>query len=172
MTAPRATLVVQFGESADSSAFVAYEFDDVLNVDSSGGTKSSWLPGEVIYFVVQHDPSLRVDAILPTGAAGTIVDCGTVTRTRKQELSWPDIDTEQELSHIPTAMPALSWYGAPGTGLKLSDRTITLTGGAPSTCDAVIPIEARLYQFIPPPLELATEEDTHRVIIYIYMEAA
>jgi hypothetical protein len=172
MTAPRATLVVQFGESADSTAFVTAEFDDVLNVDSAGEVKSSWLPGDSIFFLVQHDPSLRIDAILPTGNSGTIVDCGIVSRSRDQELSWPDINTEQELSHNSTFFPTLTWYGSPGYGLKLNGRTLTIAGGAPCTCDAVIPIEARLFQYIPPQLVLATEDDIYRIIIYIYMEAA
>lgn len=172
MSAPQATLVIQFGEGADSSLFVAAEFDEVLNVSASGENKTSWLPGETPWFWVQHDPALRIASILPTGAAGDVIAYDTARRTRNQELSWPNIDTAIELSHIPASAPTLTWYGAPGTGLQRDGRTLRITGGAPCTCDAVIPIEVHLYRFIPPPLELPTAEDKYRVILYITMEAA
>jgi len=168
----QATLVVRFGEGADSNAFVVAEFDELLNVSAAGESKSSWLPGDSIYFWVQHDPALRIASILPTGAAGDIVAYGPTRRSREQELSWPDTDTTVELSHIPASTPLLAWYGAPGTGLQLDNRTVRITGGAPCTCDAIITIDVHLYRFIPPPLDLPTAEDKYRTILYITMEAA
>jgi hypothetical protein len=172
MIPPQTTLVIQFGDGADSAAFAVAEFDEVLNTSPNGESKSSWLIGESINFWVQHDPSLRVASILPTGAAGEVISHGIARRKRDQELSWPDVETAVELSHIPASAPALTWYGLPGTGMQLDGRSLRITGGAPCTCDAVIPIDVHLFRFIPPVLELATAEDKYRVILYITMEAA
>lgn len=171
MTAPKATLVVRFGDQSASEAFVAAEFDDVLNGDGAGNIKTEWHPGDDIWFWVQHDTSVRIAAIKPTGGAGDVVECGVASRTKKQELAWPDTETPNELSYIPSAQPTMTWYGAPGKGMTISGRSVSITGGAPCTCDAVIPIGVRLYRFIPPSLSLARDTDIYRVIIYIYMES-
>ena len=54
-----ATIVVEFGTGADSSAFVAVELDDHLNKDADGETKTQFNPGDQVWFWVQHDASLR-----------------------------------------------------------------------------------------------------------------
>jgi hypothetical protein len=172
MNAPQATLVVQFGDQGTSDAFVAAEFDDKLNVDSSAQVKTIWNPGDEIWFWVQHDDSVRIAAVKPTGSAGDIVDCGIAERNVEQQLAWPDTETTVELSHIPLSTPSFTWYGAPGVGLSFSGRTISINSGAPCTCDAAIPISVHLFRFIPPALTLADESEIYRVIIYIYMEAA
>jgi hypothetical protein len=164
--------VVQFGDQAPVDAFVVAEFDDTLNIDGSGNVKTTWHAGDEIWFWVQHDASVRIAHIKPTGGSGDIVDCGWSHRSKTQELTWPDVETINELSYIPSAAITLKWYGTPGEGLAVSGRSISIAGSAPCTCDATIPMGVRLYRFIPPALALSGDADIYRVVIYIYMESA
>lgn len=164
-----ATIVVEFGSGADSSAFVAVELDDTLNIDSEGEVKSQFVPGDQVWWWVQHDPSLRIDRIACT--SGMVVPAGTVSRTRDQELTWTTAEEGQELSHIPSGNPTLRWYGNTGQGLSRDGRKLSLTGGLPCTADATIPIQVQLYRYVPPPMNLSGEQ-TWRSVIVIYMEAA
>lgn len=164
-----ATIVVQFGEGADSSAFVAVELDETLNRDSEGNVKSQFNPGDQPWWWIQHDPVLRIDRV--TCTSGMVVAAGEVARSRKQELTWITADEGQDLSHIPASNPALTWYGNVGQGLSRDGRKLTLTGGLPCTADAIIPIQVHLYRYVPPPLSLSGDA-TWRSIIVVHLEAA
>lgn len=168
MSTVGATIVVEFGAGADTSAFVAVELDETLNLDADGNERSQFSPGDEAWFWVQHDSALRIGAIECT--SGMVVDSGPARRQRSQECTWTGEDAV-ELAHIPAAMPVLTWYGHIGQGLVLDGRSLTVAGNAPCTCDAVIPIDVHLYRFVPPPLELAAEQN-YRVVIVITMEAA
>lgn len=163
-----ATIVVEFGQGADSSAFVAVELDDTLNVDGEGEAKSQFGPGDEVWFWLQHDVSLRVGRIACT--SGMVVDCGLARRQREQELTWTG-EEAVELSHIPAAAPVLTWHGNVGTGLSRDGRSMRITGNLPCTADAVIPIDVHLYRFVPPALSLAAGR-TYRVVVVIHMEEA
>jgi len=162
------TLVAQFGSSADSSAFVAKDLDETLNLDGEGNVKTSWVDGDEVWFWVQHDASLVIDRVEPT--SGMVVDCGQARRSRTQELTFKTADTV-ELSHIPAKNPTYTWYGNKGAGLTRNGRAVSVSGNLPCTCDAEIPIDVHLYRFIPPKLDLGSGE-TYRVVIVIYLEAA
>jgi len=162
------TLVVEFGDGADASEFVAFEFDETLNLDADGNAKTSYSPGDEVWFWLQHDVTLRLDRIAAT--SGMVVSCGTVRRSREQELIFTGEDAIT-LSHVPSGNPTFTWYGNVGSGISRSGRSVSVSGKTPCVCDAVIPIEVRLFRFIPPPLELEAEA-TYKVKIVAYMEAA
>ena len=164
-----ATIVVEFGTGADSSAFVAVELDDQLNVDAEGEVKTQFHPGDEVWFWLQWDASaLRLDRIRAT--SGQVVDCGSASRTRDQQLTWTG-DEAVELSHIPAGSPTLRWYGNVGSGLSRDGRKLRVAGNTPCTADATIPISVRLCRYVPPPLSLG-EGETWRSVIVCYMEAA
>jgi len=164
----QSTIVVEFGDGADSSGFVALELDETLNLDSVGNVKTSFDQGDEVWFWLQHDDTLRVDSVAAT--SGMVVACGMARRSRAQELTFTG-DGSQTLSHIPAVNPSYLWYGNVGTGMSRDGRTVMVTGNLPCTCDATIPIDVHLYRFVPPPLELV-DEATYRVVIVITMEAA
>lgn len=168
MSTVGATIVVEFGQGADSSAFVAVELDDHLNRDADGEVKSAWQPGDQVWWWVQHDPSLRIDRVRCT--SGMVVSGGTVSRSRDQQLTWTG-DEAVELSHIPSGSPTLKWYGNVGTGLSRDGRRMSVTGGLPCTADAIVPISVHLYRYVPPPMSLSGDE-TWRSVIVVYLEAA
>lgn len=164
-----ATIVVQFGQGADSSAFVVLELDETLNLDSSGEAKSEFAPGDEVWFWVQHDPGLRIGQVACT--SGMAVDCGTVRRERRQELTFAAADSEETISHLPATAPTLTWYGNDGSPLAIDGRTVRAGGQIPSTCDAVLAVDVHLYRYIPPPLQLA-DGDSYRSVVVVTMEAA
>lgn len=168
MTMVGGTLVVDFGAGADSSAFVAMEFDEPLNLDDDGNAKTSFDPGDEVWFWIQHAETLRIDRVVAT--SGMVVDCGIVRRSRDQELTFTGVDSV-ELSHIPAGNPSLTWYGNEGNGLTRTGRSVSVSGNTPCTCDAVIPIDVHLYRFVPPVLALGADE-TYRVVIVAYLGAA
>ncbi len=163
-----ATIISQFGEGADSSAFVAIELDETLNLDAEGNAKTSFDPGDEIWFWIQHAETLVIERIEAT--SGMVVDCGTVCRSRTQELTFTGTDSI-ELSHIPARNPSYAWYGNEGADMARNGRSVSVGGNTPCTCDAEIPIDVHLYRFVPPRLEL-DEEKTYRVVIVTYVEAA
>lgn len=164
-----ATIVVQFGQGADSSAFVALELDETLNLDSTGEPVSEFVPGDEVWFWVQHDASLRIGSVACT--SGMAVDCGMVRRERRQELTFAGADSDESLSHLPATAPTLTWYGNDGSPLAIDGRTVRAGGANPSTCDAVLAIDVNLYRYIPPPLQLADGESWRSVVV-VTMEAA
>ena len=168
MTTVGGTLVVEFGEGADSAAFVAMELDETLNLDDEGNALTSFDPGVEVWFWLQHADTLRIDRIAST--SGMVVDCGIVRRSRDQELTFTDTDSV-EFSHIPAGNPSYTWYGNEGSGLAKNGRSVSVSGNTPCTCDAVIPIDVHLYRFVPPVLELA-DDQTYRVVIVAYMGPA
>lgn len=164
-----ATIVVEFGQGADSSAFVAVELDDTLNRDAAGEVKTQFQPGDEVWFWLQWDETaLRLDRIRAT--SGQVVACGSASRTREQQCTWTG-DEAIELAHIPAGAPSLKWYGTVGTGLSRDGRRLRVTGGTPCTADAVVPIAVHLYRYVPPPMTLG-EGETWRTVIVAYMEAA
>lgn len=162
-----ATIVVQFGEGADSSAFVTMELDETLNLDSAGDAKSEFGPGDEVWFWLQHDTNLAVERIEST--SGMVVDCGMARRERNQELTFIG-EEGASLSYIPAVSPTFTWFGNVGAGLGLDGRSVTVAGNLPCTCDVVIPIDVHLYRFIPPALELA-EGASYRVVVVVTMGA-
>nr|WP_321465171.1 hypothetical protein [uncultured Desulfobulbus sp.] len=163
-----ATIVSQFGEGADSSAFVAIELDETLNLDADGNAKTSFAPGDEVWFWIQHAETLVIDRIEAT--SGMVANCGTVRRSRTQELTFTGTDSV-ELSHIPARNPDYAWYGNVGGGLSRNGRSVSVASQTPCTCDVTMPIDVHLYRFVPPALELV-EEATYRIVIVAYMEAA
>ncbi len=166
-----ATLVVEFGDSADSSAFYAAEFDETLNLDNSGEATTDFAPGDELYFWVQHDSSLAIASVESTDRRGTLVDCGTVTRSRDQEVTFTSTDSV-DLSYIPASAPTITWYGEVGTRLTVSGKTVAVSGNTPCTADLVFPVAVHLFRYVPPPLVLASDEDTHRIVFVITLEGA
>lgn len=165
-----ATIVATFG--AESSAgFCVVELDDILNVDSAGEAKSSFLPGDSVYFWVQHDSTLMIDRVAATHPDATIVDCGRVSRRKTQELLFVS-EEAIELSHIPTGMPTLSWCGRVGTGVQRDGRKLSVAGNTPCVCDAAYSCEVRLFCLVPPPGLAVAPGETLRIHVVIYLSDA
>lgn len=163
-----ATVVVQFGDGADSSALVVVELDEVMNVDLNGEEKTSFVPGDIPYLLVHHDATVRIGQV--ACSSGMVSPVAMVSRERSQQLQWPDAADSQELPHLPAGVVSWKWYG--NVPLITRDgRTLTASGAIPAIGEASYAIDCHQYRLIPPVLELAADE-SYPVLIVITMEAA
>lgn len=172
-----ATIVVHFGDDVDANTFAMAMLDSELNVDAEGEEITSFVPGDEIFFLIQHDPSLRIDG-LPKATDGTVV-------------AQPDkefVFTEQELifeegagvgDRAEVGGPDLAavhrgditktWYGREGIGFEVKNRKATVTGGVPSICKVQFNAPMKSYKLHTPNVTLAEDEE-YPVVIVIYME--
>lgn len=164
----KTTLVIKFGAGA-SGGFVAAEFDAKKNVDAAGKIKTNYSPGEEVWFLVQHDDTLRIGRVAATG--GMIVTRGSVPRSRVDRLDLAEIDTIVELSRIPSGSVTRSWVDN-AAAVTIAGRVVSAIGGKlPAKGDFSYTAVMHSFSLIPPPMDLAANE-THDITIYIFMEAA
>ena len=169
MSAPLATIVVEFGEGADSTALVVVELDDAVNKDADGKTTSSFHPGDEPGFVVHYDPAaLRIDWV--RASSGMIVDNGEVSRVRKQRVQLTAPGKPVTLPHIPAAGVSVDWFGNAPT-ISQAGRQVTASGSLPAIGEAAYTISCHAYRLAPPPLELA-DNQRYPVLVVVYMESA
>lgn len=165
----KATLVVVFGDGVEAG-FVKAEFDEIENVNAAGEVKTQFVPGDEPYFLVQHDPTLRIDRVASTDGMA-VSNNAEETRTRTTALDFAQVDDTVELDYLPAGSGSRVWYGNVPT-IATDGRAITATGGQlPAKGLATYPTTWQSYRLIPPPLTLAAEQ-TYEITIYIYMEAA
>lgn len=162
-----ATIVVQFGDGADSSALVKVELDGVVNLDADGKEKTQFYPGDQPVFLVHHDATLRLDHI--EVSSGMVQDLGLVARERTQQLSFAAIEG-QELEYLPPLPPVITWYGNDGA-LQITGRSVLPTGVVPAVCTVTLQAAFRQFRLIPPALIL-TEGQEWPVLVVVHMEAA
>lgn len=160
-----ATLVIQFGDGADSSAIAVVELDDTRNVDSAGEVKTQFAPGDLVWFFVHHAPTLRIGTVVPT--SGSVASMGRVMipRTVEQQL-WADSEPVR-LSYIPAGGVDVSWFGRTST-LTLSGQEITASD-PPAIGRLSYQIDAALYRLQTPVVSLGADE-TWPVAVVVTME--
>lgn len=164
----KTTLVLKFGQAA-GTGFAIAELDDIRNVDSTGQKKSSFAPGDEVYFLVQHDDSLRIDRIAATG--GMVVAMGQVSRDYTDRLDFPALGDTAELSHLPAGSVSRTWVDH-AAAVTIAGRTVTAAGGElPAKGNLAYSAEMHSFRLVPPPMTLADGE-SHEITVYIFMETA
>ncbi|MBV5328486.1 MAG: hypothetical protein JZU65_12775 [Chlorobium sp.] len=165
-----ATVVVEFGTGADSSALVVIELDETMNLDGDGEEKTSFSPGDQPYFLVHHDTSVRIGSV--KCSSGMVTGGNSVPRERSQQVQFAAAEEAQELSHIPSGGIGWTWYGnAPAITQTGKSLVAATEDSLPAIGEAKYTMEARQYHLIPPVITLADDE-TWPVLIVVYMEAA
>ena len=169
MNAPLATIVVEFGEGADSTALVVVELDEAVNRDSEGKPTTSFRPGDEPGFVVHYDQAaLRIDRV--KSSSGMIVDNGRASRERKQQVRFTAQGKPITLPHIPASGVSVDWYGNAPT-ISQAGRQVTASGSLPAIGEAAYNIACHAYRLVPPKLSLA-ENQNYPVLVVVYMESA
>ena len=163
----KATIVVQFGQGANSSALVVVELDGELNKDSEGNEKTQFVPGDRPVWLVHHDSTVRIGSV--ACSSGMIQPLGQVTRTRSQQMQFPAREAT-DLPHNPSGNPTVRWYGNNGA-LSRTGRSVRATGTIPAIGEVGYPVQFHQYRLIPPSLSLSGEE-TWPILIVVTMEAA
>lgn len=137
------TGIGRFGESsAAASGSIVPEIDGVMHLDADGREKSSFLPGEAVFFLLPHDANVRIIRVRATDD-GDVQLVGPVTRTRAQQITFEHPAHLVELSYRPSGQPTAKWYGR-GSNLYLSGKTLQ-ADMAPCLGDISYPIVATQY---------------------------
>lgn len=121
--------IVFAGAGADSSLHTACIPDPDLNrevVDGVEQEKTSFQPGDLYHFLVQHDPALSIAGI--ASSSGTVAQFGQVLRTHDQAIELPTADAVLTLEYTPSAAPVFRWYGNAPT-LSRSGRDLSWASG-------------------------------------------
>lgn len=162
-----ATVVVQFGDGASDDGFVVVSLDDTRNLDASGDSKTSFYPGDEVYFFVHMDPGLHITKVTKT--AGTITNLGIQTfHDHTTSVQFVDIDETAELERIPTVITHTIWWGNQPTYTR-DVRLLTNTFDGPAIGEISCSFIANLFLFTPPSMELAEDEE-FPVLIVIHVE--
>ena len=163
----KATVVVQFGQGANSSALVLVELDGELNRTADDQEKTQFFPGDRPVWLVHHDATVRIGSV--ACSSGMIQALGQVTRTRTQQMPFPAREAI-DLPYVPAGGVSVQWYGNNG-GLVQAGRSVRATGTVPAIGEVSYPVRFSQYRLIPPALSLSGEE-TWPVLIVVTMEAA
>ena len=147
------SIVLNFSDAAASNALVVVELDDTLNLDADGKTKTSFIPGDLVDFLVHHDDTVRISGT--EQSSGTISAQGLVTRHRSQQMQFTTPDDKQQTQHFPKNISP-TWYGRT-PDLIVDGRNLTVSA-APAIGEISYDMDAYLYCITPPELELTGEE--------------
>lgn len=166
-----ASLVVSFGDGADSSANVVIEPDAELNKDSEGNERTTFYANDVFNFRIHHDPTVRIAEVKATH--GMVQKGGEALRSIIQQSLFSILSDSHELSCIPSGGLSAKWYGNVAVGLKKSGaRGVIISGGElPALCDVSYSAPFKLYRLHTPAVSLK-EGESYPITIVAHMEAA
>ncbi len=170
-----ATIQIEFGDVDASDSLVVLEFDDVLNVDSEGDPKTSFAPGDDIYFRLQTSLGVVIEDIVPTD--GTVQPLGAIAREAveistflsREELT----PTKIALKYIPFGSIVIEYIGRNGvvTRSQTASSVIEYEGDI-----AFTPFLAEFtYTYLPSIYVLRTpnvtleEGETYPIVIVVYL---
>jgi len=165
----KATIVIKFGDDvANANSYHAIaELDGTMNRTLAGEEKTSFNPGDDVYFLVQHDSRVRVTAIRPT--CGQVDSLGQVTRTRSNLLLFTAVNEKQSMGYMGSSASPL-WYGN-SASLSPSETLdfISTSGLFPAIGKITRSCPFNLYRLRTNIPALGVDE-TYPVAVVVYME--
>lgn len=169
----KVVLKIEFSEAAaDSGLFAAMiaDFQRNREIDSDGKDveKTSFHPGDIYHFLIQHDPGLRIADV--RSSWGTVQSLGAATRSHEgEEIQLAEAEDEVETSYIPAGGVGATWYGN-NPAISSSGRAIRyLSGQLPAIGRIRYSAAWHGYRLIPAALEL-NEGEEWPVLIVAYMD--
>lgn len=159
------------GPGADGGLFSAAIPDFARNretdADGRDVEKTTWHPGDIYHFLIQHDPGLRLTAV--KSSWGSAQSLGQVTRSHSEDIQLAEADDTAETSYIPSGNVAARWYGN-SPALATEGRAIRYASG-PLPAIGAISYSARWhsYRLVPAALSLAEGEEWP-VLIVAYLD--
>lgn len=171
----KVVLKLEFSDAAaDSGLYAAMiaDFARNLETDSDGNDaeKTSWHPGDIYHFLVQHDPGLKITAV--KSSWGSVQSLGQVSRAHESEdLQIAEAEDENETSYIPAGGVGATWYGN-SPAISSAGRTVRyLSGPLPAIGKIRYSARWHSYRLVPADLELDEDEDWP-VLIVAYFDLA
>ena len=169
----KVVLKIEFSDAAaDSGLFAAMiaDFARNLETDSDGGDqeKTSWHPGDIYHFLIQHDPRLRLTDV--RSSWGSVQSLGSASRFHDDEgIQLAEAEDEVETSYIPNGPVSARWYGN-SPRIANTGREIRYQGGPlPAIGRLSYSATWRGYRLVPAALEL-NEGEEWPVLIVAYMD--
>lgn len=169
----KVVLKLEFSDAAaDSGLFAAMIADFArnreTNADGEDVEKTSFNPGDIYHFLIQHDPGLRLTAV--KSSWGAVQSLGQVTRSHTgEDLQLAEAEDENETSYIPAGAVSAKWYGN-SPSVANTGRAIRYQSG-PLPAIGRIGYSARWhsYRLVPAALTLGEKEEWP-VLIVAYMD--
>ncbi|MBF0283151.1 MAG: hypothetical protein HQL51_01680 [Magnetococcales bacterium] len=122
MSDPVASIQVEFGGAAAGADHLSAELD--ARPDGLNNGKTSFLPGETVYFLIYKSPSLKVDAVIPS--AGRVTPGPAVGGVEKEaDLVFDDADSAA-LPVPAVGLVDVIWLGTHLGGLTLQSDGLTV----------------------------------------------
>lgn len=167
------TKIVFAGPGADTDLYYAAIADFGRNRErNSEGEeveKTAFHPGDPYYFLVQHDPGLRIRAV--RSSWGSVQATGATTRTHSEDIQLAEPEDELETDHIPLGGVSARWYGnSPAIGN--TGRAVRYRSG-PLPAIGTMQYSAAWhgYRLVPAALSLRQGEEWP-VLIVVYLDTA
>ncbi len=162
------TIVLTFGKAVQTaSGLLLAEIDALMHRDSDGGRITRFEPGTNVFFLLHHDPAIRIVRVDDTGG-GNVYRLGEVTRTGMQKgVTFTHPQAQIMLQHIPSGPPSASWYGESST-LVVRKRQAISAPSAPCLGDISYQYRAWQYRYVPPAMNLSVDQEFPVDIIIEY----
>ena len=142
------TAIASFGGSSGVSGSIIAEIDGEMHLDKDGNERSSFLPGESVYFYLHYDSNVRIIRVRSTDG-GDVQRIGSIIRQKTQQITFEHPAHLVDLQYQPKNKPtAIKWYGR-ASNLFLTGRTLQ-ADLAPCLGDITYQIAAVQYLHRPP----------------------
>lgn len=169
MSQSTVTNIIKFGDSGGGdSGLITAEIDGFMHLDAKGEERSSFSPGESVYFIIHYDPAKVKIISLQATDGGDVRRIGDVTRERTEQLTFQHPAHLIDLSYMPKADPEVTWYGRSSniyrSGCQLQADL------APCLGDLVYEVEFVQYLHKPAIDEIADGEEYPTDVIIEYQE--
>lgn len=169
----KVVLKIEFSDAAkDSGLFAAMiaDFQRNRGIDSDGKDveKTSFNPGDIYHFLVQHDPGLRLTDV--RSSWGSVQSLGAATRTHEgEDIQLAEAEDERETGYIPSGPVAATWYGN-SPAIANTGRDIRYQSGSLPAIGKISYLAVwHGYRLVPADLEL-DEGEEWPVLIVAYMD--
>ena len=163
------TSIIAFGGAVSAaSGLIVAEIDGAMHLDAEGKERSSFLPGEPVYFLLHYDETkIKIIRLRPTDD-GDVQYIGRVTRTRVEQLTWQHPAHLIDLLYLPSDQLSEKWYGR-GSNLYRTGQQVQ-ADMAPCLGDISYPVKFSQYLHRPAVVEIADGEEYPVDIIVEYQE--
>lgn len=175
----KVVLKLEFSDAArDSGLFAAMiaDFQRNRETDSEGRDveKTSFHPGDIYHFLVQHDPGLRITAV--KSSWGSVQALGAVTRShtgeRGEDIQLAEAEDEVETSYIPNiGRVSARWYGNSPDIVNMHRSVMYRRGPLPAIGKIGYSADWHSYRLVPAALTLRDDEEWP-VLIVAYLDLA
>lgn len=174
----KVVLKLEFAGPGADAGYTAMIPDFARNreTDSDGKDveKTSFHPGDVFHFLIQHDASLKITDV--KSSWGSVQALGAVTRSHTgehgEDIQLAEAEDEVETSYIPIiGSVSARWYGNSPDIVNMHRSVMYRRGPLPAIGRIGYSADWHSYRLVPAALTLAEDEEWP-VLIVAYLDLA